>query len=371
MQKLDSTAPFPSVLIGKGYWGSVLTRYIKESPYFHLSKIFGSEFQIQLLPKDCKCAFVATPLDSHFKLCEELLLRGVHIFVEKPTCRNLAEFEYLHSLSTRNNAILYTDYPYTLSPSIRHIKTLLLKHLHLAQFPLKFQAKITQYGKFYENEGALEVLGVHWLSVFALFFKEIIPFEITAQAPSSYPLSVYVKARAKFLESLSLDAQFKEKDFPIDLELICSLECKEKARTLEISASNFSIYFDMLNAPKITFKIESKNPNQRKRIQDSYQVKKVEHEREAEPSGIYFREGDNLEGIDSKETQYFDFDETNTLAFCVQDFACAIKDKKHSTRLLTLHKRVIRFLESYVISLKSPPVSESASQTRKKVHYEI
>ncbi|WP_066386769.1 Gfo/Idh/MocA family oxidoreductase [Helicobacter himalayensis] len=329
MQKLDSTAPFPSVLIGKGYWGSVLTRYIKESPYFHLSKIFGSEFQIQLLPKDCKCAFVATPLDSHFKLCEELLLRGVHIFVEKPTCRNLAEFEYLHSLSTRNNAILYTDYPYTLSPSIRHIKTLLLKHLHLAQFPLKFQAKITQYGKFYENEGALEVLGVHWLSVFALFFKETIPFEITAQASSSYPLSVYVKARAKFLESLSLDAQFKEKDFPIDLELTCSLECKEKARTLEISASNFSIYFDMLNAPKITFKIES------------------------------------------KETQYFDFDETNTLAFCVQDFACAIKDKKHSTRLLTLHKRVIRFLESYVISLKSPPVSESASQTRKKVHYEI
>ncbi|MGI0440352.1 Gfo/Idh/MocA family oxidoreductase [Helicobacter himalayensis] len=324
MQKLDSTAPFPSVLIGKGYWGSILTRYIKESPYFHLSKIFGSEFQIQLLPKDCKCAFVATPLDSHFKLCEELLLRGVHIFVEKPTCRNLAEFEYLHSLSTRNNAILYTDYPYTLSPSIRHIKTLLLKHLHLVQFPLKFQAKITQYGKFYENEGALEVLGVHWLSVFALFFKEIMPFKITTQAPSSYPLSAYVKARAKFLESLSLDSQFKEKDFPIDLELTCSLECKEKARILEISASNFSIYFDMLNTPKITFK------------------------------------------IDSKETQYFDFDETNTLAFCVQDFACAIKDKKYTTKLLTLHKRVIKFLESYVLSLKSPLVSESATQTSEK-----
>lgn len=317
MQKLDSPAPFPSVLIGKGYWGSILTRYIEESPHFYLSKTFGSEFQIQLLPKDCKCAFVATPLDSHFKLCEELLSKGIHVFVEKPTCRSLTEFEYLHSLSAQNNAILYTDYPYTLSPSIRHIKTLLLKHLHLVQSPLKFKAKITQYGKFYENEGALEVLGVHWLGVFALFFKEITPFEIITQSPLSYPLSVRIKARAKFLESLCLDSQCKEENFPIELELTCSLECKQKARTLEVSAPNFSIYFDMLDSPKVTFK------------------------------------------RDSKQTQYFEFDENNTLAFCVQDFAYAIKEKQYTTQTLALQKRVLRFLESCT-SFNAPLVSESA-----------
>ncbi|RDU53434.1 hypothetical protein CQA49_05995 [Helicobacter sp. MIT 00-7814] len=319
MQKLDSIVPFPSVLIGKGYWGSILTRYIQENPNFHLLKTFGSEFKIQLLPKDCKCAFVATPLDSHFELCKELLSKGIYVFVEKPTCRSLAELEYLYLLSTQNNTICYTDYPYTLSPSIQHIQALLLKHSHLLQAPLQFKAKITQYGKFYKNEGALEVLGVHWLSVFALFFKEIVPFKVTTQTTSPYPLSVCIKARAKFL-----DSQFKDKDFPINLELACSLECEEKARMLEISAPNFSIYFDMLNSPKITFK------------------------------------------IDSKKTQYFDFDETNTLAFCMQDFACAIKDKEYATKILSVHRRVIKFLESCVEALKSPLALESATQISNK-----
>ena len=46
--------------------------------------------------------------------------------------------------------------------------------------------------------------------------------------------------------------------------------------------------------------IESQTTEQRDRIFDSQQSKNAKYAREAEPSGIYFREGDTLKGIESK-----------------------------------------------------------------------
>ncbi|TLD81451.1 Gfo/Idh/MocA family protein [Helicobacter trogontum] len=230
-----------AILIGRGGWGKLLETYIQQSENFTLLGVYGSDFDISLIPSNTQVAFIATPLCAHFDLTMACITKGLHVFVEKPTCKTLDEFYMLQDCAKQHNLRIYTDYIYLCSSSISYIIEM------IKDKPLdSIHATITQYGKFYENESVLDVLGVHWLSVFCSIFPELYVKHFFYQNP--YQL------QATFLTK---DCRYKH----CKITLFCSLLHDKKARTLEIYAKDMSIVFDMQTNPtiKISNLSESKN----------------------------------------------------------------------------------------------------------------
>jgi len=166
------------VLVGYGYWGKILERYIKESSFFKLSGIYDPlledklEMTEILTDKSIKCAFVCNPIDEHYSTVKLLLEHGKHVFCEKPLSKNLEESMELLNLAKKNNLTLFTDYIYTVSPSINEIK----KKVTVLGKVLYCEGNIKQFGKFYQNDNVFEVLGVHMLSAISYIFNSEIKY---------------------------------------------------------------------------------------------------------------------------------------------------------------------------------------------------
>lgn len=163
-------------LIGYGYWGKILRRYIDASPDFELAAIAVKRGGISaplfttleriLLDTGIEAVFVCTPIGSHFEICEKCLLHGKHVFCEKPTVKTLARLQTLMEIAERQKRILYTDYIYTVSPSIRKIHEELGKIGDICSVT----GEISQFGNFYPGDTVDEVLGVHLFSVLVYLF---------------------------------------------------------------------------------------------------------------------------------------------------------------------------------------------------------
>lgn len=211
-----------SIILGKGDWGKLLEKYIRQDSRFEILEIFGKDFSVLKIPKGTQVAFIATPLKSHFNLALECLKSGIHVFVEKPTCESLEEFYRLKQESQKNAVRFYTDYIYLTSPSILKIK----ESLSCLCGGIEIKASIKQYGKFYAGESALDVLGVHFLSVFADWFGKL-------KVVRRHNVRAYE-------ESFVLNAN------GISIDFCCSLVSQIKERRIHIVAKNGEIFFDML-----------------------------------------------------------------------------------------------------------------------------
>ncbi|EES89905.1 Gfo/Idh/MocA family protein [Helicobacter canadensis] len=224
-----------SIIIGNGHWGNILKKYIEQDCNFSILEIFGRDFSPLKIPKTTQAAFIATPLQSHFKLALECLKLGIHVFVEKPTCKSSKEFDILQSVAEENGVRIYTDYIYLTSPSIIKIR----ENLSSLNNITSVKATIKQYGKFYDGESALEVLGVHFLSVFVFLFGSLELIEKNNLNPHDN------------------DFLFNSKGITIKLE--SSLISKIKERTMNITAENGTIAFDMLSADTVKMTINNKD----------------------------------------------------------------------------------------------------------------
>lgn len=220
-----------AILIGKGGWGELLKLYIQKNTHFNLVGVYGSDFDISQIPPYTQVAFIATPLYSHFDLTLMCIKKGLHVFVEKPTCKTLEQFHILQDHAQKHNLKIYTDYIYLCSNSILYIIEA-LKNKRIESI----QAIITQYGRFYKDENVLEVLGVHWLSVFCKIFSDI-------------RIKKFSYTDMHQLQAVLLGKDDTQKD--CEITLFCSLVHDKKARTLQISLSDMSIFFDMQGNPTL------------------------------------------------------------------------------------------------------------------------
>jgi UDP-N-acetylglucosamine 3-dehydrogenase len=150
-------------LVGTGYWGSIVRKYISSSDFFELVGIYNSKNIGDLfLNHSVEAVFVCTPADTHFEICKKSLENGKHVFCEKIIVKKMSEFDKLVGLSQRNDKELYTDYTYIYSPSIRFIQKNLKKKIGDINYII---SEISQFGRFYKNENAYEIVGVHILAV--------------------------------------------------------------------------------------------------------------------------------------------------------------------------------------------------------------
>jgi predicted dehydrogenase len=115
-------------LIGLGYWGPNLARVLWQAPKCEftaccdldpqrLQKVASQYPSVQrfrdageLLASDVDAVAIATPICTHYELARQALLRGKHVFVEKPLAETSARARELDELArfTQRSALLGT-----------------------------------------------------------------------------------------------------------------------------------------------------------------------------------------------------------------------------------------------------------------------
>ena len=64
---------------------------------------------------------ITTPPTSHFRLAQDCLNAGAHVFLEKPATANLEEFEILQALAKARGKLMIEDYNYLYNDSVRRL----------------------------------------------------------------------------------------------------------------------------------------------------------------------------------------------------------------------------------------------------------
>ena len=131
-------------LIGYGDWGPKLARNFQNSNYFNLVSIIDTsnknlkkakiDFPLVKVSKNYKdilkfskisLVVISTPTKTHFKIAKFALENKKHVLVEKPLSIKLNEVKSLENLSKKNNSLLFVDYPFIFSGSIKYIKKII------------------------------------------------------------------------------------------------------------------------------------------------------------------------------------------------------------------------------------------------------
>lgn len=225
-----------STLIGYGYWGKIIEQYIEKNNYFKLISIFDPalennlNFEEILKNKEIECAFVCSPIDTHYSTVKKLLEYNKHVFCEKPLCKDFNETIELINLAKKKEVCLYTDYIYTLSPSINFIK----ENINLVGKVLYCEASIKQFGNFYRNDDVFEVIGVHMFSALSY----ILDSEITIEN------ILFEKRNKNDLTEVAL-IEFKT-GTNIKGIINCSLLNNVKERKIKFICESGIIIFDMM-----------------------------------------------------------------------------------------------------------------------------
>lgn len=222
-------------LIGYGYWGKIIEKYIIASQYFELVCICGREMEMELLSKskELEAVFICTPIKTHYEIARLFLGEGIHVFCEKPLAKNLDEVRELISLATEKEICLYTDYIYTVSESINYIREKLPEIGTIKMV----EGTIEQFGNFYPDDDVYEVIGVHMLSVMADFFGEIVErVKITREC------ILRRDEKGNALET-RLEAHFCN---DMQMSFVFSLVSEKKCRKLKIIGENGILNFNML-----------------------------------------------------------------------------------------------------------------------------
>jgi len=131
-------------LVGYGYWGPKLARNFKNSNFFNLASIIDTsnenlkkakkDFPLAQISKNYKdilksrgisLVVVASPTKTHFKIAKFALENKKNVLVEKPLSTSLKEVKNLETLSKKNGVLLFVDYPFLFSGSIRYMKKII------------------------------------------------------------------------------------------------------------------------------------------------------------------------------------------------------------------------------------------------------
>jgi predicted dehydrogenase len=155
-------------LIGVGYWGSKLKKYLKESSCFNLKYACDSKFDLSQVWDDetVEAVVVASPIETHYELVKSALLAGKHVLSEKPLALETAQCLDLKQIAEKNGLVLHTEYIYTFSKALQKAKQVVEDGELGAVLALELSVK--HLGRFGKAD-VYWLLASHMLSVLDLF----------------------------------------------------------------------------------------------------------------------------------------------------------------------------------------------------------
>lgn len=131
-------------IVGCGYWGpnllrnfaevtgckvkcvcdrsaSQLQRVSKKYPYVTLTRSFDDVVN----DKEIDAVVIATPISTHYPLAKKALLKGKHVFIEKPLTADSSMAEELVRLAEMQKSVLMVGHTFKYSPPVIKIKELI------------------------------------------------------------------------------------------------------------------------------------------------------------------------------------------------------------------------------------------------------
>lgn len=139
-------------LIGDGYWGTKLKRYIDANDNLTIKYICNSRSDLNEVWSDSEVSgvVIATPNPTHYELTRQSLLNGRHVLCEKPLAKTTKECLELSLIAKENKLTLLTDYTFTFSKGLIKLYNLLYNDRFIRQ-PLCFDMQLKRLGKFYDD----------------------------------------------------------------------------------------------------------------------------------------------------------------------------------------------------------------------------
>ena len=157
-----------TALIGTGYWGSKLRRYLREDPGCELRMECNSKTNLETVWGDPEIAAVvaAVPNEVRYEIVRRALESGKHVFSEKPLALRLGECERLRDLARAKGRVLFVDYTWMYSEGVAIAKR---KVDEGAIGTLRgIDMEVKHLGRF-GGGNVYTLLGSHMLSVLSLF----------------------------------------------------------------------------------------------------------------------------------------------------------------------------------------------------------
>lgn len=170
MKKIDVA------LIGYGYWGQRLYRYLKSNENFFVKYVFGrslkedKEFTSDINKiwedKDIQAVVIATPIDTHYSVIKQALLYNKNVLCEKPLAQKTKEILELKAISEQKNLLLLTEFTYTFSKSLEKAEGIidkgLIGEIKSMELSLKYAGRFLRYDVYW-------LLASHLLSILDIF----------------------------------------------------------------------------------------------------------------------------------------------------------------------------------------------------------
>ncbi len=288
-------------LIGYGYWGQKLYRYLKESHDFNLQYVFfpslkkynktfiqqhfGTEFvsDLEVVWQDINLSsvIIATPIETHFDIVLSALSHKKHVLVEKPLTIQGEDAIKLAQFAQMQKLVLETEYTYTYSKALKQAQQII--HSGLIGKIKSISIELKQLGRFSSSDVYL-LLGSHALSMLNLFLP------ITDLNFTTFPLIVKNNITTAAL------INFKTKNEDCQGYVDLNLHCPKREKKLFIYGEKGTIIY---------------YPDQKESL-----------------AVILYKYGKTSMTKDLIEKeQFFIFDETNNLKYAIENFQAVINKK--------------------------------------------
>lgn len=155
-------------LIGKGYWGAKLEKYLRGNSHLTLMMSCDSKSNLHDIWDNpgIQAVVIATPNETHYSLVKSALLSGKHVFAEKPLALKTAECLELKNLASEKGRVLLVEYTYTFSKALLFAKKL-VNDGDIGRI-LGMEMAVRHLGRF-KGGSVYWLLASHMLSVLDMF----------------------------------------------------------------------------------------------------------------------------------------------------------------------------------------------------------
>jgi predicted dehydrogenase len=204
IHKLEEIIMLKVALIGYGYWGPNLAKNIFNSSKTNLLGIcdkdsgrlekakkiyieqtkYITDYHELLNNNDIDAIAVAVETEAHFRIAEEVLNSGKHLFIEKPFTSNYNDADELKKLADEKGLIIHVDHIMIFHPIIKKIKQL-IDNDEIGDI-IYFESSRMNLGKIKKDVSAMWDLAVHDLAVIDYLSNSKEPFYINAVGEKRY-----------------------------------------------------------------------------------------------------------------------------------------------------------------------------------------
>jgi predicted dehydrogenase len=159
-------------LIGYGYWGQRLYRYLKAHPGLNLKYVcalslkeegeFINDIDKIWRDDDVRAVIIATPIDTHYQIAKKALLAHKHVLCEKPLVLRSKQALELKEIAEERRLLILTEFTYTFSKSLGKAKKIIeggeIGEINSIELSLKYAGRFLKYDVYW-------LLGSHLLSI--------------------------------------------------------------------------------------------------------------------------------------------------------------------------------------------------------------